>query len=110
MADQSAPTLSDTVATRIRAHRERLGISREELASRCAQHGRPALTAAAIINIEVGRPNPKTGVRRREITIDELAVFEQALGVRLMDPIPPCRTCNDQPPSGFACRTCGAES
>lgn len=103
-------TLSDTVASSIRAHRERLGLSRDELAERCAGHGRPELSSAAIINIETGRRNADTGQRRREISIDELVVFEKALGVRLFSPRPPCGTCQDSPPAGFACRTCGAEA
>lgn len=100
--------LSSTTAELIRWHRERLHLNREELARRCALHGRPSLTAAAIVNIETGRPNPETGVRRREITIDELVILEKVLGVRLLEPAPECPICGGKPPEGFQCQSCGA--
>jgi hypothetical protein len=89
------------VAEQIRKHRERLGLSREDLAQECAKLGAPQLTAAAIINIEVGRKNPETGKRRREVSVDELLVFAYAMAVpplQLMFPLvgaeevltPPC--------------------
>lgn len=74
-------TPSDVVADQIRKHRERLGLSREALAQECEKLGAPQLTTAAIINIETGRPNPTTGRRRREVSVDELLVFAYALGV-----------------------------
>lgn len=72
---------SDLVAEQIRKHRERLNLTREDLAQECAKLGAPELTAAAIINIEVGRKNPKTGRRRREVSVDELLVLAYAMAV-----------------------------
>lgn len=72
--------LSDVVADQIRRERRRLGINREQLAERCARLGAPKLTTATITNIETGRPS-KDGVRRREISVDELVVLARALGV-----------------------------
>lgn len=72
--------LSDVVADRVRTYRDRRGISREELAKRCAKLGVP-LTPAAITNIETGRRNPETGIRRREVSIDELVALAKALGL-----------------------------
>lgn len=71
--------LSDVVADQIRRHRKRLGINRDQLAERCAEFGAPKLTTATITNIETGRP--KDGIRRREISVDELVVLAKALGV-----------------------------
>ncbi|WP_326826439.1 helix-turn-helix domain-containing protein [Streptosporangium sp. NBC_01756] len=83
-------TPSDLVADQIRKHRERLGLSREDLARECKKLGAPQLTAAAIINIEVGRRNPQTGKRRREVSVDELLIFAYAMAVpplQLMFPV-----------------------
>lgn len=74
-------SLSDVAAAQIRKHRERLRISREELAEECAKLGFPDLTAPAITNIETGRKNPRTAKRRREVTLDELVVFAHVLAV-----------------------------
>lgn len=72
--------LSDMVADRIRTYRARHGLTREQLAERCTKLGFP-LTAAAITNIETGRRNPETGIRRRDVSIDELVILATALGV-----------------------------
>lgn len=75
------PTSSDIVAEQIRSHRERLGLTREQLAAECRKLGAPGLSASAIVNIETGRRNPETNKRRREITVEELLVFSYALAV-----------------------------
>ncbi|MDX3099705.1 helix-turn-helix domain-containing protein [Nonomuraea angiospora] len=72
--------LSDVVASRVRKYRERKGYTREELAARCSKLNVP-LTAAAITNIETGRRNAATGVRRRDVSVDELVGLAKALGV-----------------------------
>ncbi|MEI5008621.1 helix-turn-helix transcriptional regulator [Streptomyces sp. PmtA] len=74
-------SLSDVVAAEVRKHRERLGLTREQLAERCATIGYPELSYAAITNIETGRKHKDTGKRRREITVDELMVLGYALAV-----------------------------
>ena len=72
--------LSDVVADQVRKHRERRGISRDELAKRCADLGAPQLTYSALVNIETGRKG-ESKKRRRDVTVDELAVLARALGV-----------------------------
>ncbi|MGP4097959.1 helix-turn-helix domain-containing protein [Nonomuraea sp. KM90] len=79
--DDGDRTPSDVVGRQIQVHRDRLGITREQLAEECAKLGAPQLTFAALTNIETGRKNPKTGVRRREISVDELLVIAYALAV-----------------------------
>lgn len=98
--------LSDAVAARIRAIRKRRGLSNAGLAEDCAKLGAPHLTGNVLTNIETGRP--LAGVRRREITIDELDVIQRALGVCLMDITLTCQACNGSPPAGFSCLACGA--
>ncbi|MGW1762737.1 hypothetical protein ACWCQL_01370 [Streptomyces sp. NPDC002073] len=71
---------SDVVATQIRRHRGRLGLTREQLAERCADLGAPELTYSAIVDIEGGR-RTKEGRRRRNVSVDEWLVLGMALGV-----------------------------
>ncbi|WP_406354875.1 helix-turn-helix domain-containing protein [Streptomyces sp. NBC_01635] len=74
-------TPSEVAAAEVKGHRERRGLTREALADACAQHGAPHLTYAAIVNIETGRKDKDTKQRRRNITVDELAVLAKCLGV-----------------------------
>lgn len=67
-------------AEQVRRHRERLGMSREQLAAECARLGAPQLTYAAIVSIELGRRD-KAGKRRRDVSVDELLVLGLALAV-----------------------------
>lgn len=75
----SGETLSDLVAERIVRWRKERGLSREQLAGECARRGAPGLTVESFANIESGRR--KNGVRRRMVTIDEVAVIASALGI-----------------------------
>lgn len=72
-------SLSETVAEQVRRHRERLGMTREDLAERCEKLGYPELTYAAITNIE--RKNKAETKRRRDVTVDELMILAYALAV-----------------------------
>jgi transcriptional regulator with XRE-family HTH domain len=49
--------------------------------------------------------------RTKSWTANEIAalaeLFDMPVG-DLFEPQPPCRACNDQPPVGFTCNTCGA--
>ncbi|WP_367574120.1 helix-turn-helix domain-containing protein [Streptomyces griseoaurantiacus] len=72
--------LSEVVASELRRYREVRGLNREQLADACARYGAPHLTYSALVNIETGRKG-KDGVRRRDVTVDELAVLARALGV-----------------------------
>ena len=71
--------LSDTVGERITTWRKRRGFNRQRLARECARLGVPELTLSALTNIESGRR--QQGVRRRAITVDEVAVIAYALDV-----------------------------
>ncbi len=76
---------SDVIAEQIRKHRERVGLTREQLAQECAKLGAPELTFGALTNIETGRKHPKTGMRRRDVTVEELQVIAYALAVPLLE-------------------------
>lgn len=73
-------TLSDVVADQIRKRRDALGLTREQLAERCAELGVPELTYGAITNIETGRKT-REGTRRRLVAVDELATIARALHI-----------------------------
>ncbi|MGI5512761.1 helix-turn-helix domain-containing protein [Streptomyces sp. CA-106131] len=73
-------TLSDVVAEQIRKRRDALGLTREQLAERCASLGVDELTYGAITNIETGRKT-KEGTRRRLVAVDELATIARALRI-----------------------------
>lgn len=70
--------LSDVVGERIASLRKARGVTRDELSRRCREMGWP-LTVAVLTNVETGRR--KGAERRREISIDEIAVIGRALGV-----------------------------
>jgi hypothetical protein len=60
--------------------RKRRFQGRTKFAERCAEIGGPPLSLASLTNIESGRPGAD-GERRRDITVDELFVLAEALGV-----------------------------
>lgn len=77
---------SDHVADQVRYWRQERGLNREALAERCARSGMPEITAMVITNIESGRR--RDGVRRRDITVDELLCFASALDVPIWQLLP----------------------
>jgi transcriptional regulator with XRE-family HTH domain len=106
---RAAVTLSERIAQRVRMLRRQHGMNREQLASACQQLGGPAsLSAAAITNIETGRPT-KDGGRRRAVTVDELGLFAAVFSVTPADLLSPdtCGSCGGAPPRGFTCNECG---
>lgn len=64
----------------VKEHRLRLGLTREQLAERCAELG-ANITASVLVNIESGRPDKQTGARRRDVTVDEWLILAFALDV-----------------------------
>ena len=72
--------LSDVVADQAKHFREARGLRRVDVADACARLGWPALTEGAIANLENGRRNAD-GVRRREVTADEIVVLATVLDV-----------------------------
>lgn len=75
---------SDQVASHIKSTRKDLGITRAQLAAKCAALGDDKLTIAALESIETGRPD-KDGARRRHVSVDELLVLAKALNVPPLD-------------------------
>jgi hypothetical protein len=61
---------------------------RVDLAERCSALGWPSLTHVNLGYIETGRPDPE-GVRRREVTADEIVILAAALGVPPIDLVIP---------------------
>ena len=76
---RSIPRASDQAAERVRSARERLGLRRTDLAAMLAELGWPALTHTALGYLETGRRDER-GIRRREISLDEVIVMAEALG------------------------------
>jgi transcriptional regulator with XRE-family HTH domain len=72
--------VSDAVGARVKEYRLRLGLTREQVAERCRKIGSD-ITASVLVNIETGRRDKKTGVRRRDVTIDEVLALAYVLDV-----------------------------
>jgi transcriptional regulator with XRE-family HTH domain len=74
-------SVSDTIAAHLRSLRGARGQGRDEVAAGARAAGAPpAMTAAALSNIETGRRD-QDGHRRREVSVDELVWLAAALGV-----------------------------
>ncbi len=76
---------SERVAENVKRVRRARGWSAQRLAEECAALGAPDLSAAVIANIETGRRHPATGLRRRDISLDEWLVLAAALNVSPAD-------------------------
>lgn len=70
--DDWSGRLVRTIATEIRRHRKRCGLSAQDLADECAELGYP-IARQVITNLEIGR--------RDTVTVAELIVLGNALGV-----------------------------
>lgn len=71
---------SDVVGAEVRAHRTRRRWTRAQLSERCADLGAGHITESVLVNIESGRRD-SGGVRRRDVTIDEVLILAEALGL-----------------------------
>ncbi|WP_176929618.1 helix-turn-helix domain-containing protein [Lentzea albidocapillata] len=104
--------ISDAIAAAIRDYRKRQGMTREELAVELWDAGAPQAMSAAVVGyIETGRRD-KDGARRREVTVDELALFARAMKTTVaellgehasmlgLDQAPPCPSCERRKHSG----------
>jgi transcriptional regulator with XRE-family HTH domain len=80
-------TPSDTVARRLVELRKRRGWSARRLAEACAATGSPQLSESVIANIESGRRD-EHGRRRKDVTVDEVVGFAEALNVPAMHLLP----------------------
>jgi transcriptional regulator with XRE-family HTH domain len=73
-------SLSEVVADQVSHRRRAAGLNRDQLAKACRDRGAPdTFTASAVANIETGRK--VEGRRRRDVTIEELALLGAALKV-----------------------------
>jgi ribosome-binding protein aMBF1 (putative translation factor) len=83
----------------IRREREKRGLSLRGLSQSMTEAGWP-IALTGISNIEVGR---------RQASVDDAVAFATVLRFRLdrLLPFDVCATCQNEPPDGFACNTCG---
>ncbi len=101
-------TVSRAVGANVATLRAMRGWSQRALARQTGTTGKP-VGFSTIRRMERAADPGATPVA---IYVDDVASLATALGVtvqRLITP-PKCRACMDQPPPGFACRTCGAEA
>lgn len=98
----TAPISAEVIA-KLRALRQIQKVSAQELAERMSAAGYP-IKRSVIANLESGR--------REEVSVDHLVAAAQALGTTaaaiLNGPMPVCPICENEPPAGFTCNTCGA--
>jgi transcriptional regulator with XRE-family HTH domain len=90
------------VVRELTALRRQCKISAQQLADRMTAAGYP-INRSVIANLENGR--------RTEISVGYLAIAAQVLGAdaaAILRRAAPCPQCANDPPAGFACRTCGA--
>ncbi|MDH6138429.1 transcriptional regulator with XRE-family HTH domain [Kitasatospora sp. GP30] len=83
MSSGSAPptlSVSDAAALRLRDARTRRGWTTKQLAAACAEAGATKLTFAVLNNIETGRRDAN-GVRKRELTLDEVVALAVVLDI-----------------------------
>lgn len=85
--------LSDIVAEQVIFRRTAAGLTRSQLAQLCAKRGYP-LTYEMLANIETGR-RVKDGKRRREVTVDELVMLAEVLGVAPVLLVVPVGRCSE---------------
>ncbi|ACU35605.1 helix-turn-helix domain-containing protein [Actinosynnema mirum] len=92
-------TLNERVAQRVKAMRQRRGMSMQALAD--------AMTAAGYPSSRMGTSNREAG--RAKITLDEAEGYCTVFGIAWADLIgeSPCTTCDGAPPAHFTCNNCG---
>lgn len=100
-------TAAENISRNVRRLRRARGWTQEEAAQLFGRiAGAPAMSKASW---SAGERAPETG-RPKSWTANEVAALAELFGIPvgdLFDPQPPCRACNDQPPAGFTCNTCG---
>ena len=100
--------VSRAVGANVAALRKMHGWSQRSLAAQTEANGKPVGFST------ICRMEKASGPEAQPVAIyvDDVVSLAAALGVtiqRLITP-PNCAACMDQPPAGFACRTCGAEA
>lgn len=98
-------TAAETVSRNVRRLRLARGWTQEETAQRySAVTGQPQSKASWSAKEQTGK------ARQAAWAANEVAAVSTVFGVPvgdLFDPQPPCRVCNDDPPAGFTCNSCG---
>jgi transcriptional regulator with XRE-family HTH domain len=94
-------SVSDELTATITLLRKSRGLSAAQLAEACKAAGGAPISMHTIFNIE--------SRRRRDITVDELAVFATVFDLPPGDLLTGqfCATCSGSPPARFTCNTCG---
>lgn len=90
--------VSAVVIARVREERHARKLSGQKLADAMSAAGF-SISRSVLANVEGGRV--------REISVDFAATAALILRVPLLSLLPKCITCNDEPPAGFTCNTCG---
>lgn len=100
--------VSRIVGAHIHALRTARGWSLREVGRLAAVAGKP-IGYATIGRIERGRDRNEPAVA---VVVDDLVTLAAVFGVRPEQLLaaPNCFVCMDKPPTGFTCRTCGAEA
>lgn len=98
--------ISRIVAANIAAHRAHRGWSTRALAQATQESGNP-IGPSTVSRIE---KSARPGAIPVVVSVDQLVALAEAFGVPLdkLLKAPTCPACMDNPPAGFACRTCGA--
>lgn len=87
----------------VRRLRQEAGWSQSDLAEAMTNRG------YGMHQVTVG----KVETAQRPTRLAEVAAFAITLNVAvedLLQPMPPCEQCEDEPPHGFTCNTCGRSS
>ncbi|MGC5534204.1 helix-turn-helix domain-containing protein [Streptomyces sp. SR-10] len=101
MTERIVGPAGSLAAENVRRIRELRGLTKKALSERTSTAGCP-IPPLGISRIEKGE---------RRIDVDDLLVLAQALQVpyaQLIEPPPPCASCQGAPPIGFSCLACGA--
>ncbi len=100
--------MTEPIAVRViaalTAARRQKKISAQKLADGMTAAGYP-IKRSVIANLETGR--------RAEISVGHLVAAAQVIGIDaalVLRQAAPCPQCQNEPPAGFACTTCGAAS
>jgi transcriptional regulator with XRE-family HTH domain len=98
--------VSRAVGVNVAALRKIRGWSQRALANETQSTGKPVGFSTICRMEKAARPDQDPVA----VYIDDVVSLAAALGVTVQQLITPpkCRACMDQPPPGFACRTCGA--
>lgn len=101
-------TINQNLARNLRQLRQARGWSIARLAKECEAVGAAHLTESSLGNIERGQ-DPNAVRAPRLVTAGELFVFAELFNVPIDVLVghAPCAGCNDEPPPGFTCNSCG---